>query len=409
LIRAIEKGKRMADLKVNFLGVEFKNPIVAASAEPTANYENMERVIETGAGGLVVKTMTDSEAMQKESYQTRWRYLNARHEVCRGKIDRSFSFYGRTGLEWRPPEEWAKQVERVQGFGKREGCVVIGSIGGTTVDSWVNLAKLTEETGVPMMELNFGCPHPSQMENVKTGMVIGQDKKFAAEVVKAVSENVSIPISIKLTPQVVDVVEIAQAVKEAGAAGVTLINRFVGFLVNSETGKPLILGSAGVGGPWVKPLTLRWIYEVYNKLGMPITGTNGLYDAKDVVEFMMAGATTVQMASVVMAKGYRWLKKTIKELNEWLDNHGYSSAQEVIGIAAKSAMTYAQMDEYPKEKAVVDHDLCNLCKICINSCFYNALSLVDDRIVVGDCWGCGVCSCVCPQGAISMQGGPVNE
>jgi dihydroorotate dehydrogenase subfamily 1 len=399
----------MADLRVKFLGVEFKNPLLAASAEPTANYENMERVIDTGTGGLVVKTMTDSEAMQQLSYQTRWRYLNERHEVCRGKIPRCFSFYGRTGLEWRDPEEWAKQVERVRELGDKEGSVVVGSIGGTTVDSWVSLAKITEQTGVKMMELNLGCPHPSQMENTKTGMVIGQDKALAAEIVKAVSESVSIPIIIKLTPQVTDVVEIAQAVKEAGADAVTLINRFVGFVVNAETGKPVILGSGGIGGPWVKPLTLHWIYEVYSKLGMPITGTNGPYDAKDVVEFMMAGATTVQMASVVMAKGYRWLKKTIKELNEFLDNHGYKTAEEVIGIAAKSAMTYAQMAEYPKEKAVIDPDLCTQCGICINSCFYNALSVENDKVVVGDCWGCGVCSCVCPEGAITMQGGPVNE
>jgi dihydroorotate dehydrogenase (fumarate)/dihydropyrimidine dehydrogenase (NAD+) subunit PreA len=399
----------LAELKVSFLGAEFKNPIVAASAEPTANYENMVRVIETGAGGLVVKTMTDSEAMQKMSLQTRWRYLNERHEVCRGKIPRTFSFYGRTGLEWRPPEEWAKEVERIREFGDKEGCVIIGSIGGTTVDSWVSLAKITEQTGVKMMELNFGCPHPSQMENARTGMVTGQDKELAAEIVKAVSENVSVPISIKLTPQVIDVVEMARAVKEAGASAVTLINRFVGFVVNPETGKPVILGAAGVGGPWMKPLTLRWIYEVYNKLDMPITGTNGPYDAKDVVEFMMAGATTVQMCSVVMAKGYRWLKKTIKGFNEFLDSHGYQTAEEVIGIAAKSAMTYAQMAEYPKERAVVNHALCTLCLTCIDSCFYNALSVKDDQLVVRDCWGCGICSCVCPEQAITMQGGPVNE
>jgi len=72
-------------------------------------------------------------------------------------------------------------------------------------------------------------------------------------------------------------------------------------------------------------------------------------------------------------------------------------------------MTYAQMAEYPKEKAVIDPDLCTQCGICINSCFYNALSLEDDRIIVEDCWGCGVCSCVCPEQAITMQGGPVSE
>lgn len=399
----------MADLRVDFLGVEFKNPLIVASAEPTASFRNMEKAIEAGVGGLVTKTMTDSEAMQKMSRQTRWRYLDERHEVCRGKIPRAFSFYGRTGLQWRSPEEWAKEVERVHELGDKEGCVVIGSIGGTTVEGWVKLAKIMEQTGVKMMELNFGCPHSSQMEDTKTGMVTGQDNELASEIVKAVSESVSIPISIKLTPQVVDVVEMAKAVHDAGAAAVTLLNRFIGFVVNSETGKPVILGSAGVGGPWVKPLTLRWIYEVYNKLRIPISGTNGAYDAKDVVEFMMAGATTVQMCSVVMARGYGWLRKTIKESNEFLDTRGYKTAEEVIGIAAKSAMTYAEMAGFPKERAEIDEDLCTLYRKCINSCFYNALSVEKDRIVMGDCWGCGICSCVCPEEAITMKGGPVTE
>lgn len=408
----MRKGNRkgnMADLSVSFLGVEFKNPVVAASAEPTASFQNMERVVETGAGGLVVKTMTDSEAMRKLSLQTRWRYLDERHQICRGKIPRLFTFYGRTGLEEKPAEVWAKEVERARELGDREGCVVIGSIAGTTVEGWVNLAKLTEETGVRMMELNFGCPHPSQMQGTKTGMLTGQDKALSVEIVKAVSESVSIPIIIKLTPQVTDLVEMAEAVHDAGAAAVTLMNRFIGFAVNPETGRPIILGTAGVGGPWVKPLTLRWIYEVYNKLGIAISGTNGPHDAHDVVEFMMAGARTVQMCSVVMARGYSWLTKTIRELNEFLDRKGYNSAKDVIGVAAKSAMTYAQMAEFPKEQAEVDEDLCTLCGKCIDSCFYDALSVKEDRIVVEGCWGCGICSCVCPEGAISIVDGPVGE
>ena len=399
----------MADLRVSFLNVEFKNPVVAASAEPTASLQNMEKVIGTGVGGLVVKTMTDSEAMMKLSRQTRWRYLDERHRVCRGEIPRLFTLYGRTGLEERPPEEWAKDVQKAREIGDKEGCVVIGSIGGTTVESWVNLAEIMAQTGVPMMELNLGCPHPSQMENTKTGMVAGQDKQFAAEIVRTVSQKVSIPLIIKLTPQVVDVVEMAEAVHLAGAGAVTLINRFIGFAVNAETGRPMLLGAAGVGGPWVKPLTLRWIHEVYNKLGIPISGTNGPHDAQDVAEFMMAGATLVQMCSVVMARSYEWLTKTIREFNEFLDRKGYKAAGEIIGIAAKSAMTYAEMAEFPKEEAVIDKDRCTLCERCIDACFYGVLSRGSDGIVVRDCWGCGICSCVCPEGAISMKGGPVDE
>lgn len=399
----------MADLKINFLGVEFKNPVLASSAEPTVSLRNMERLIEAGAGGLVVKTMTDSESMRKLSSQTRWVYLDEKHQVCRGTIPRLFTLYGRTGLQDKETDVWLKEIEQVREMGDKEGCVVIGSIASTTVPGWVKTAKMMEETGVRMMELNLGCPHPSQMKETKTGMLVGQDKELASEIVKAVTQNVSIPIIVKLTPQVADVVEVAKAVKEAGASAVTIINRFVGFCVDAERAEPYIYGAAGVGGPWVKPLTLRWVYQVYRDLGIPISGSNGVYDARDVVEFMMAGATVVGMCSVIMAEGYGWLAKTVKELNEFLDRKGYKTAEEIVGIAAKRALTYAEMEEFPKEKAEVDDDLCTLCERCIETCFYDALKIEDDRLVVGGCLGCGICTCVCPEGAISLRGGRTEQ
>jgi dihydroorotate dehydrogenase subfamily 1 len=398
------RRKRMADLRVNFLGVEFKNPVLASSGEPTLSLSNMRRVIENGAGGLVVKTLTDSESMRKLSAQTRWRFLDEKHQVCRGNIPRPFTFYGRTGLQDKETDVWLKEVEQAREMGDKEGCVVIGSIASTEVPGWVNTAKMMEQTGVRMMELNFGCPHPSQMEETKTGMLVGQDKELASEIAKAVTQNVSIPIIVKLTPQVADVVEIARAVKEAGASAVTIINRFVGFCIEVESAEPQIYGMAGVGGPWVKPLTLRWVYQIYRDLGIPISGSNGAYDAQDVAEFMMAGATVVQMCSVIMAEGYGWLAKTIKELIDFLDRKGYKTVEEIVGKAAKRALTYAEMEEFGKEKAEVDEDLCTLCERCIETCFYNALKMENGRLVVGDeCRGCGVCTCVCPEGAIRLK------
>ena len=393
----------MADLRVNFLGVEFKNPVLASSGESTFSLRNMQRVIENGAGGLVVKTLTDSESMRRLTAQTRWRFLDEKHQVCRGTIPRPFTLYGRVGLQDKETDVWLKEIEQAREMGDKEGCVVIGSIASTEVPGWVKLAKMTEQTGVRMMELNFGCPHPSQMEEAKTGMLVGQDKELASDIVKAVAQNVSIPIIVKLTPQVTDVVEIAKAVKKTGASAVTVMNRFVGFCVDVEKAEPYIYGSAGVGGPWVKPLTLRWVYEVYRDLGIPISGSNGAYDAQDVAEFMMAGATIVGMCSVIMAEGYGWLAKTIRELNDFLDRKGHKTAEEIIGIAARKALTYAEMKEFPKEEAEVDEDLCTLCEKCVETCFYDALKVEDGRLVVDGCRGCGICSCVCPEGAISLR------
>jgi len=166
----------MANLEVNFCGVRIKNPIVASSAEPTLNSRNMKKCIDTGAGGVIPKTMTDSPVMRELTTRSKWRFLNEKHEVCRGKVPRAFSLYGRSGLALEEPEVFVK--------------------------------------------------------------------------------------------------------KEAGAAAVTVTNRFIGFVPDIETGKPFIYGQTGVGGPWIKPLTLRWINEVRKayKGRIFIAGTNGAYD-----------------------------------------------------------------------------------------------------------------------------------
>ncbi len=394
----------MSDLRVNFLGIEFKNPVLASSAEPTASLSNMRKVIESGAGGLVVKTLTDSESLKRLSLQTRWRFLDEKHLVCAGEVPRLFTLYGRAGLQDKDTNAWLQDIKQAREIADSEGCVVIGSIASTDTPGWVKLAKMMAETGVRMMELNFGCPHPSQMEDTKTGMLVGQDKELAAEIVRAVTQNISIPIIAKLTPQVADMTEVARAVMEVGASAVNIMNRFVGFCVDTERAEPLIYGTAGVGGPWVKPLTLRWVYQVYKDLGIPITGSNGAYDAQDITEFMMAGATTVQMCSVIMAQGYGWIAKTIREFSEFLDRQGYKTAQEVIGVAAKKTLTYAEMERFPKESAEVDENLCTLCEKCVDACFYNAIKIEDNRLVINGCRGCGICTCICPAGAMSLNG-----
>jgi len=395
----------MADLRVEFCGVKFKNPILAASAEPTLSAENMKRVIETGSGGLVAKTVTDSEAMRRLTKMSKWRYLDEQHNVCRGKVPRLFTFYGRTGLAEEEPEEWMEELKEAQATALQNDCVLVGSVGGTIPENWAQLSRMIEDTGITLIELNFGCPHPSEMEGARTGMLVGQDKNAASEITHAVTQAVKVPVMIKLTPQVSDVVEMAKAVKAAGASAVTLTNRFVGFCLDIETGKPYIHGWAGVGGPWVKPLTLRWISKVFTGLDIPISGTNGAYDWKDTVEFMMSGATIVQLCSVVMLKGYGYLDEVVKGLNAFLDRKGYRSVRDIIGMAAKAALTYGEMESLPRERAVINRELCSDCQRCLRSCFYDVIEVRNGQVMIGEtCRGCGICTCVCPlPGAVTLQ------
>ena len=163
------------------------------------------------------KPMTDSSAMRELTTRAKWRFLNEKHEVCHGKVPRAFSLYSRSGLALETPKEFMKEIRETVKYAEQNGAVVIGSIGSTEIDGWVDLGKQMEDGGVPLIELNFGCPHPKLMPGVRTGMNVGQDFNYASEITNAVANAVKVPIIIKVTPQVTDLVQFSGMLKDAGA------------------------------------------------------------------------------------------------------------------------------------------------------------------------------------------------
>ncbi|MCZ7664407.1 MAG: tRNA-dihydrouridine synthase [Thermoleophilia bacterium] len=401
----------MADLSIEFYAVRFKNPVIAASSELTLNAANMRRCIDAGVGGLVAKTLTDSEAMRNQTRKnSKWRFLNEKHRVSPGKLPREFFFYGRSGLAEEEPAEWAVELKEAAACAEEHDAVVIGSAASSSGPAgWAELAKIIEDCGIPLIELNFGCPHPSQMVGEKTGMVVGQDPEAPCEAMAAVAGAVSIPVITKLTPQVTDMVEMSRRVREAGASAVTLTNRFVGFTVDIENERPQLYGWAGVGGPWIKPLSLRSVSKTHVAMpDLPITGSNGCYDGNEILEFMMSGARIVQMCSAVMLKGYPYFTEVIRQVDAFVERKEYQSIDQIVGIAARKALTYDEIMALPPEKAEIDYDLCVDCGICAERCYYHSTRESDGRYEVGDtCRGCGLCSTVCPEAAVSIVGGRV--
>ena len=398
----------MADLSLEFCGIKFKHPIIIASLETTNSPEVIRECVDAGAAGMIVKTLTDIEDMARLTENSKYAILNEKNELIKGKVNKNFIFYSRSGYSSTGFREWMPHLIELNKYAQDHGSHLIGSAGGKTVQSWIDISRTIEDCGLPMVELNFGCPHPAMMPGVHGGSMIGQEPEVAREVTARVVEAVKIPVVIKLTPDQSRVMEVARAVKEAGAAAVTATNRYTGFSVDIETGQPRLGGPAGIGGVWAKPLSLRWVHRIYTELGMPITGSNGIYDHRDVVEFIMTGAPLVQVGSILMLKGIKYLPHIISGLEQFMDSHGYPDIASMTGIASRrSVRDYSDQFRKPRMHSEIAQEACKnpSCTICIQTCFYDALAQGGGKVrsLHDNCIGCEMCTQTCPFGATSMH------
>ncbi|ADL12006.1 4Fe-4S dicluster domain-containing protein [Acetohalobium arabaticum] len=392
------------DLSTEVCGVEFKNPIVVASATPTHDAEAMRKCVEAGAGGLVAKTFSP-EPLTKEYVSPRFTVLHKE-----GWPD-VYSNYSCEFLATFATDEWMKQMEEAAEYCHEHDVRLIGSISGTTMESWQDLAQRIEATGIDMLELNFGCPHPRDLD-YKSGQVLGSSPEAAAEVTEAVVEVVDIPVFIKVTPEAVSPVEVTKRVTEAGAAGVTAINRYPALDIDIEDGRPLLHSTyAGVGGPWMRPITLKWLSKISKEVGAPISATNGISTWKDIVKCIMVGASTVQTCTALMygQNQYGKIEDFIEGLEDYMEDKGYDSLDELRGITLPQIKTWDEVDRESKATPEVIPEECIGCGMCLNWCFYDAISLYEEdgetkaKVDPDKCDHCGLCVSLCPKEALNME------
>lgn len=204
---------------------------------------------------------------------------------------------------------------------------IIANVAGSQVDDYVEVAEhISKAPNVHALELNISCP------NVKTGgIAFGTNPEMAADLTKAVKEISDVPVYVKLSPNVANITEIALAIEEAGADGLTMINTLIGMRLDLKTGKPILANkTGGLSGPAVKPVAIRMVYEVSQMVNIPIIGMGGVQTAEDALEFLLAGASAVAVGTANFVNPFA-CPEIIEQLPSVLRQYGYQSIEECIG------------------------------------------------------------------------------
>lgn len=388
----------MVDLTVDFAGVIFRNPIIAGSAPPTRDVEQIKKAEKAGVGGVVLKTAS----FEPKS----WGYPRPRFKIVYKKqLPLFFATFGwETLSQFNPKDYMELYLKRAK---KEVNIPIIASIMGRNIEEWVKLGQMVEEAGADMVELNVSGPHITEITETM-GKYYGGITERAAEVTREVKKKVSIPIIAKLTPENPNLVTVAKAVKEAGAKGVTIMNAVMGLEIDIAKEAPILHSSYfGYAGPWLRPIGLKWVSKVAQETDIPISGLSGVVTWEDVIKYILVGATTIQISTGIMVKGYRLIGEAIRGLENFMKEKGYQKIEDVRGNALKNIIPLRDVQWAPLGSvlAFVDENICNGCNACVNSCFHDAIKLKNDiaQVNINVCEGCGLCSDVCPVDAITIR------
>lgn len=383
----------MADLSVNYCGVKYKNPLVLASATPGWDGEGMRLAAAAGFGGVIPKTIGPSAKWAQHPRNGRF-FLRKVNGKPIGMINLEL-FTTKTREEWLASD---------LAIAKSGGAVMqISIIAMPDPKDTANLVLEFEKSGMAdIIELNVSCPMPANT----VGMHIGKNSNQVFAQLEAVKKVSKLPITIKLTPNVSDMTAIAAAAKEAGADGITISNSVRSFAgVDIETGKPHLCGYGGYTGPAIRPITMRHLSEVANAVDIPLSAAGGVSSYKDVIEYIMLGATTVQMCTEIMWNGYDYVEKILNDLNDWMDKKGIKSLDEIRGISLPYIKTVEELAKLPPKTAHIDQSVCKNCGKCKTVCFYRAIEKTESGYKVDEtkCDGCGACEQWCAFSAVKLR------
>mgnify|MGYP005899019123 CR=1 FL=1 len=300
----------MADLRVNFCGVELKNPITTASGTFGFGHEYGEFFDLSMLGGIGVKGLTPTERLGNPAPRIA--------ETPQGILNC-------VGLQNPGIDRFIK--EQIP-FLRQYDTKIIANVSGNTVEEYEGMVEKISDADVDLIEMNISCP------NVKCGgMAFGTQPKMVEEVVSAAKAKAKKPLIVKLSPNVTDIAEIARAAESAGADALSLINTLLGMRIDIEKRKPILSNvMGGLSGPAVRPIALRMVWQAVGAVNIPVVGLGGIATGRDALEFIMAGAAAVQVGAANFANP-RAMETIADEMAAWMDKNGVKTLDEIRGCA----------------------------------------------------------------------------
>lgn len=420
----------MADLRTDFAGIRSPNPFWLASAPPTNSGAQVHRAFEAGWGGAVWKTI-GAPVLNVSNRYGAW-HSGEQKMLAINNVEL---------ISDRPLETNLREIADIKRHWP-DRAVIVSAMVESKPEAWSEIVHRIEATGADGIELNYGCPHG--MSERGMGSAVGQVPEYCEEITGWVKSAARIPVIVKLTPNITNIVSPARAAVSAGADGLSLINTLnsiIGVDLDTLEISPNIGGKGGHGGyagPAVKPIALNMLCSlgtdsVIASSRRPISGMGGISNWRDAAEFLLLGASSLQVCTAVMHYGFRIIEDLCDGLSNWMDSKGFLRIRDVVGKSLGRVSDFKDFDLAFRAVARIDPALCIKCNLCYVACNDTAHQCIDliaadglpvephgydvhsngkqeavgtrpqPRVREEDCVGCRLCYNVCPvHGCIEM-------
>ena len=401
----------MADLTTDCAGIKSPNPFWIASGPPANTAYQVMRAFDAGWGGAVWKTIGEPIVNTSSRY---------------GSVDlQNLRMMGLNNIELisdRPIEENLREIAEVKRRYPKHA-VIASLMVESKRDVWHDIVKRAEDAGADGLELNFGCPHG--MSERGMGAAVGQVPEYTKLITSWVKEVARTPVLVKLTPNISDVTYIGVAAREGGADGISLINTInsiVGIDLDTLEPRPMVDGRSSHGGycgPAVKPIALNMVSAIakHPGIGIPISGIGGISTWQDAAEFLLLGASSLQVCTAVMHYGFRIVEDMIDGLSNWMDAKGFPDLASVRGKSLGRVTDWGELNLNYKVVARIHAEKCIGCHLCYVACedgAHQSIALAEGvkvpEVIEHKCVGCNLCMLVCPvPGCITMDEIPTGR